>query len=473
MKRENLLARLLRALSGKSQERIAEEIGVHFTLIGHLETGLPVKPEHLQKLARAAGITLPQAWELLGRYEAFARRRRTGRGADVLFDELAEDVRANTAAAHQRLLLIPLPAPLPQASDRQCAEELWGRLAELSEEARLAIVRVDEEYQTWALCERFCVESEREASRDVERAAGLVRIAQEIAERVPGPEAWRNSLRGLALGHSANVLRVFGELKAADAGLEDAQRLSRSGSDPGAVLDLGRLLDLEASLRRAQRRFDEALAALDQAFLIGRSPARILVKKAFTLEVMGDYEQAIETLLQAAPLVEIQGDPRLLYMQRFNLAVNFCHTGRYNEATQLLAAVRELTAVRGDENESLRVTWLEGRIASGLGHHEEALQLLQQARRGFKARSMSYDVALALLEEALLGLEQGRTADVKDLALDLAEVFKSKGVHREALAALRLFHKAAERETATPDMVRRLLAFLHRARYDQGLRFTL
>ena len=29
MKRENLLARLLRALSGKSQERVAEEIGVH------------------------------------------------------------------------------------------------------------------------------------------------------------------------------------------------------------------------------------------------------------------------------------------------------------------------------------------------------------------------------------------------------------------------------------------------------------
>ncbi len=43
--------------------------------------------------------------------------------------------------------------------------------------------------------------------------------------------------------------------------------------------------------------------------------------------------------------------------------------------------------------------------------------------------------------------------------------------HREALAALKLFQEAAEREAATADLARRVLRFLFRARHDQGLRF--
>jgi hypothetical protein len=85
---------------------------------------------------------------------------------------------------------------------------------------------------------------------------------------------------------------------------------------------------------------------------------------------------------------------------------------------------------------------------------------------------MGYDVALALLEEAILLLEEGRSHEVRELARGLAEVFRSNGVHREALAALRLFQEAAELETATADLVRRVLRFLYQARHDQGLRFT-
>ncbi len=365
------------------------------------------------------------------------------------------------------------PEPGDVSRCRHEADFLWSRLKSLSVEARLAVVRAAERYQTWALCERICEESVAEASRDVERAAGLVRLAQEIAERVPGPAGWRDRVRGLAAGYSANVLRVSGELKAANANLEEAQRLWRAGSDPDAVLDPGRLLDLEASLRRDQRRFGEALAALDEALAIGRSPARILIKKGFTLEVMGDYERAVETLLQAAPLVESQGDPRQLYMMRFNLAVNLTHTGRYKETAGLLEQVRELATDRGDENEMIRIGWLEGRIAAGLGKREDALTLLEAARERFEARGMGYDVALALLEESILLLEEGRTAEVRQRARVLVKVFKSKGVHREAIAALRLFQESADSETATSELARRLLAFLHRARHDSGLRFAL
>jgi hypothetical protein len=92
---------------------------------------------------------------------------------------------------------------------------------------------------------------------------------------------------------------------------------------------------------------------------------------------------------------------------------------------------------------------------------EEALRLLDEAQQEFAERKMWYDVALALLETAVLLLEEGRTAEVKELT----------PANREALAALRLFHEAAEREEATAAFASRVLSFLFRARHDEGLRF--
>jgi tetratricopeptide (TPR) repeat protein len=265
---------------------------------------------------------------------------------------------------------------------------------------------------------------------------------------------------------------VPGELEAADAVLEKALRLWHAGSDPDELLDPGRLLDLEASLRRDQRRFDEALGLLEEALRIGRCRERYLVKKGYTLEVMGDYERAVETLLEAQPEVEGSGDDRLRASLHQNLALSLTHRGRYREAAELGRDLRRRSVERGDEIWVIRGVWLEGRIAAGLGRREEALRLLAQARTEFDRHNMSYDVALALLEEAVLLLEEGRTTEVKVLAKELSKVFESKGVHREALGALRLFKDAAEQEAATAELARRVLGYLFRARYDQGLQFT-
>ncbi len=364
----------------------------------------------------------------------------------------------------------PRPADLEAA--RWQAREQWSRLEPLSEGQRLAVARVATEFQTWALVKRVCEESVVQASRNVERSASLARLGQEIAERVQGPEGWRNSIRGFALAHVANALRVAGELKESDVTLERAKDLWYCGSDPASVLDPGRLLNLEGALRRGQRRFDEALLLLSDAAVLGRSPELALIQKGFTLEVMGEYDRAIEILIEAEPLIERQGDRRQLYKLRFNLAVNLCRLGRYSEASELAQQVRNLVIERGDETELIRVTWLEGRIIAGLGQREEGRQRVEWARREFIARKMGYDAALALLEEAVLLLEEGRVIEVRALTPSLVEIFEAKGVHREALAALRLFQEAAERDQATTELARQVLGYLCRARYDQGLRFT-
>ena len=77
MKREILMARLLRALAGKSQERMGEEVGIHPSLLAHYEAGKGVPPrEHLEKLARGAGITVDDASQVLDLYESFRQTRR-------------------------------------------------------------------------------------------------------------------------------------------------------------------------------------------------------------------------------------------------------------------------------------------------------------------------------------------------------------------------------------------------------------
>jgi tetratricopeptide (TPR) repeat protein len=363
----------------------------------------------------------------------------------------------------------PLPADLEPA--RWHAGMLLGLLRELPQNEQRALVSVGEEYRSWALVERLCEESVVQASRDLGRAAFLARLARLAARRVPGPKGWVRRVRAFAVAHTANVLRVAGRLKAADALFQRANRLWAAGSDPDGVLDPGRLFDLEASLRRDQRRFEEALSLLERARNVGRSPGRVLIKKGFTLEVMGEFERAIETLLEAEALPDIQDNPRLHNMLHCNLALNFSHAGRFVEAAELARQAREVAGEMGDAIVLLRMTWIGGHIAAGLGRTGEALSLLAQARREFAARGMGYDVALALLEEAALLLDEGRTAEVKTLTRGLPAIFSAEEVHREALAALRLFHEAAQREVATAELARSVLRYLFRARHDQGLPF--
>jgi tetratricopeptide (TPR) repeat protein/DNA-binding XRE family transcriptional regulator len=451
MRREHFKARLLRALSGKTQERIAEEIESHSSLISQIELGqvLP-RPDDLARMARSTSLTVDDTDEILDLADTLRRtNQRRVRSAEGLAD-LEAALCDHIARARRRLLALPGSDRFPQV-ERGDARALW---------------RV----HVWA-CVQLCEESAEAASRQVEAAATLVRVAREIAGKVPGPEGIR--LQGQVVAYEANVLRVTGELPAADTFFEESERLWQAGKDVSGLLDPGRRLDLKASLRRDQRRFEAALDLLTEAEKVGWSRARVLIKKGFTLEVMGEYERAVEALLEAEPLLDRKAEPHLWLNQRLNRAVNCTHLGCYREAAELVEEAQPLIAALGADLVAVRVTWLQGRIAAGLGRSQEARELLEKARREFASRNMSYDVALALLEESVLLLNDGRTAEVKTLARELATVFESKGVHREALAALRLFQEAAEGERATAELARRLLRYLFRARHDQGLPFTV
>jgi hypothetical protein len=146
-------------------------------------------------------------------------------------------------------------------------------LRELTEPERLAAVKSISKFQHWGLAEAVADESTRCASKSIERAEAWARLAVEIAGRVKGPEGWQKRIRGYAAASGSNVLRVVGNLDGADSRLDEANGLWLAGSDPDGILDPGRLLDIEASLRRAQRRFDEALDRLTRARQVSHHPA--------------------------------------------------------------------------------------------------------------------------------------------------------------------------------------------------------
>ncbi len=474
---------VLRSAKGWSQKRLAEVSGVRKTMISDFEVGRrPLSRGRLEALAAALGYDRESIEAALLCLEwvhpsGEVSTSPLGPAPDELrvIDAASTRVAKTVLDATRSALTSRLRDDRARQS-RQEAEEQWERLKRYSPRDRRLLVEGAKELQTWAFCERLCAESEKAAAADASRALDLADLALRAALLVPGEEGWRSRIQGYAWAYIGNARRVGGNLPGADEAFARSDTLWEIGeSEVSGPLDAARRLDLKASLRKHQGRFDEALALHEQALELTEpsDSGYILLNMAFTLEQMGNYRRAIDTLGSATPLISRQSQPRSLFALRFNLAVNLCHLGNHSEAQGLLKEVRDLAVGLGNDLDLMRVLWLQGRIAAGAGRTADALDALEQVRRDLSARGIAFDSALASLEVAVLHLEQGRTQEVKALARQMGAIFQAQGVHREALAALRLFCKAAEREVATVDLARRMVDYLQRARHDPRLRFEI
>lgn len=207
MRREHIIVRVLRALSGKTQEQVAEDLGVDPSLIAQFELGKVLPSlEHLEKLAKGVGLTVPDAEYILCLFDALrAPRFRRGQSIRETVEGLQEVVAALAKATYLQMLGVPIPDGPPEPEARQRAEELFQELEALSQEERLAVVQSVDECQSWALLERVCLAVDHEAPRNVEKAAAWVEVAREIAANIEGPEEWRKRVKQYAAEHAAKV----------------------------------------------------------------------------------------------------------------------------------------------------------------------------------------------------------------------------------------------------------------------------
>jgi tetratricopeptide (TPR) repeat protein len=367
---------------------------------------------------------------------------------------------------------------LPSTADRAAVPELAERFLAADAAAQELFVALGPEFRTWAFAEWLAYESERAAAGSPPEALRLSRLALRVAELAASEETgpWGPRLLGFVWTYVANAERANQNLKSAEAASREGRVFWKRGAkaDPAGLLPEWRVLDLEASLRRDQRRFAEALDLHGRALdLAPKAEAgRLLLKKAATFEQKSDFRQALATLDTAAPWISAASEPRHRFGLSLGRAFCLCHLGRAAEAESLLPEVRSLAVRLDNASDFLRVRWLEGRVAAGLGRVEEAVVAYSEVRGEFESRGMPYDCALASLDVALLYREERRWPEIRRLAAEVVRIFAKGKIHREVHAAMVLFQEAAVKEAVTVALLRRLQEYLQQARVAPGLRFV-
>jgi tetratricopeptide (TPR) repeat protein len=359
------------------------------------------------------------------------------------------------------------------ARERSWGRELFEELENHSPARQHLLVANSSRFRNRALGEVLLEQALEAGFSDPARAAELARLAVTLADLLAGEGT--DGLRARSWAQLGNALRIRADHAEAERAFEVATGLLESGQV--SPLETARVLDLHASLKRDQRRFDEAAVLMDrvislyrklgQKALLGRS----LKQKSMICGESGDLEGEIALLRRALELLSPEGEPRTFLAARHNLISALCEAGRPREAFALLFHTRPLYLKQGDRLNLLRLRWLEGTVALGLQRHEQAAVAFLEVREAFLELGLDYDAALASLDLTEVYALQGRTADVRRLAEEMLEVFQSRNIHREALGALSVLQQAARLEKAGIVLVREVARFLRKARTRPDLRF--
>jgi tetratricopeptide (TPR) repeat protein len=318
----------------------------------------------------------------------------------------------------------------------------------------------EEGFWTWGLCEELLERSwslRHEDSKQMLRLAGLATEAADRLdpEKYSAPEIF--DLRARAWGEYANACRVSDDLVQAEGAIGRALELRKQGS--GSEPLRARLAELTAGILSHQRKFPAAFQALDLAYAIHRkqgdlqSAARVLVQRGIYTGRSGDPEQGIQILAQALRQIDEDNDPKLRFLVLHNILLFRVERGEFRSASLQLFEMRPLYARHAGAVDLVKLRAVEGKIAAGLGELERAERAFLQVREEFQQRGQVYVAAIAGLELAAVWLRQGRTEEVRRLVLETLEVFRSRYVARESIAALLMLRDALERDLATLELV--------------------
>jgi tetratricopeptide (TPR) repeat protein len=364
------------------------------------------------------------------------------------------------------------------ARERAQAPGLFVQLIKHPQEQRELILRNSPSFHTWGVFELLVERSLEACIKNPDHAEQLACLALFLSDFLDASYYGTpviEDLRARTWAFIGNACRLRSDLQRAEESFTQAYVHLQMGSQDS--LERAVILDLEASLRRDQRRFDEAEKLLkraiasflqnDQRHRAGRS----LVNLSTVHHLAGHTEASIPVLFQAIGLIDPEQEPRLLLCARHNLIEYLIASDRYLDAQGLYRMTRPLYRSFPDAWTQNRRKWVKGKIARGLGQADQAESLFLAARDGFVEEGIPYDTALVSLELATLYAEQGRRSDLRRLAEGMVPIFSSLNIHREALAALAFLKQAAETDRVTVELVSSVAAYLRRAQHDPGMRF--
>lgn len=331
----------------------------------------------------------------------------------------------------------------------------------------------------WPLCEALLRKSYELRFSDPKRMLTLAEHAAGVAkhirlEKYPWP-GFVADLRAQAFANLGNAYRINDRLAEADAALTQAREFLGEGT--GDPLLQARVLDLEASVRRAQRRLDDAISLLDRvhSFYLEAGDShlagRALISKGISTHYQGNPQEAVFVLERGLELIEAERDNQIRDSAVLSLAYSLADCGEYNRASRLLLQSGLREAFSSEPLNLLKLRWVEGKVLAGLGRSERAEDAFSEVRQGFVQRGQAYDAALVGLDLAAVWLKKGRAAQVRELAEEMYATLEDLGVHTEAARALYFVREACRCEAVSVSMIERVRTFLERLPWQAGLRF--
>lgn len=195
-----------------------------------------------------------------------------------------------------------------------------------------------------------------------------------------------------------------------------------------------------------------------------------MITKGAIRGLRGDREGQIALVREGLGMVDAAVEPKVVVSAWHGVIRALHELGRNREAMDLLVRARPLYVRFDDRAIVLHFQWLQGNIASTLGHFEQAEGCLREARRACAELEMVQEVALTTLDLAELLSRQGRYAEVQSLAAELIAVARSREIHTETLAAMLVFQRAAESEKVTKALVKQVAEALDRSPWQSQSR---
>lgn len=365
--------------------------------------------------------------------------------------------RASEASSRIEAERVEAAELVPQLLRHPLARQLW-------------IVRNSRQYARWAVCERLLEGAWGLRFDDPNRALEVAEVATAVAERIEPSHYGAPlvaDLRARAWATLANARRVVSDHAGAEGAFQAAEVWLGSGT--GSPLERASVLDLRASLSSALQRYQDADDQVARAIAVYRQTdqkhvlGRALIKRGQIRTFLEDRDAEISLVREGLELIDVEAEPQLVAAGWLNLLYALHRRGDDREALALLARARPIHLRAAHRTTRIRFQWLEGNIAAALGRQEQAEGCLRQVRRSFVEEGIAVDAALAALDLAGLFAEQGRYAEVKALAAETLEIFRSRQIATPAITAMLLFQRAAERERVTAALLERVAEAVRRA----------
>jgi tetratricopeptide (TPR) repeat protein len=286
------------------------------------------------------------------------------------------------------------------------------------------------------------------------RAEEFTRIALLIAEELnPGlPHVASITLcrevRARCVAHLGNVCRILCQWPEAESHLEEARQLLWEGAGDAEVM--AEVQSLRGSFLRDTLRFGEALDAMEESAALyeelgeTHQAGLVYLNVADTLRVQGKADRALPIHIKASFMVDEEKLPAAAAAAWNNLARIYLALGKSEEADALLASAPSFyercpvdSSVHHDR------AWTEGLVHFHQHRHNEALERLQTAFRGYAALRDAYNAGLVQLDRLQVLLAAGHLEEVERAAASVHELLREEPLEREAKAAVQVLQAAA------------------------------